>query len=280
MTDTSNPLEQAEISLHEAESLLGADHPDVADRLDDYARLLRQDRQLLDAVNIEARAEAIRKKHGLPSKKPPSINHERQPLIPDWLTDIASSALADMCQWCQGRYWLPRLLLLLWMGQICISSLQDPMYQSIFKGLDLGIHEMGHMVFNPFGEFLSIAGGSLLQCLVPLASMVMFFRQRDYFAIAFAWGWLAINLFDVATYAADARAMELPLVSPFAGGEEPIHDWNYLLSHMHLLNLDTAIATLMRTCATFSMLLCFTLGGWLLWQMATKPKVKQHSGLY
>ncbi|MBY0357306.1 MAG: hypothetical protein K2W82_04825 [Candidatus Obscuribacterales bacterium] len=275
MTDTSNPLEQAELSLREAESLLGSDNPHLADKLDDYARLLRQDgSRLLEAVNIEARAEAIRKKHGLPSKKSQHINHNRQSVIPDELKDIFASVIEDMHKWCQGRYWLPRLLLLLWMVQICISSLQDPMYQSIFKGLDLGIHEMGHMVFNPFGEFMSIAGGSLLQCLVPVISMVMFFRQRDYFAIAFAWGWLAINLFDVATYAADARAMELPLVSPFAGGEEPIHDWNYLLSSMHMLNLDTTVATLLRTFAAFSMLICMLFGSWLLLEMGTKSKTK------
>lgn len=151
------------------------------------------------------------------------------------------------------------------------------MYESIFKGLDLGIHEIGHVVFSPFGEFLAVAGGSILQCLVPIASMVMFFRQRDYFAIAFAWGWLAINLFDVATYAADARIMALPLVSPFAGGDEPIHDWNYLLSHMHLLNLDTTIAMLIRLFAVFSMLLCLILGGWLVVLMTGKSKTKKRS---
>ena len=52
-------------------------------------------------------------------------------------------------------------------------------------------------------------------------------QQRDVFAVAFAWGWLATNLFEVATYAGDAVAMSLPLVTP--GGGHAIHDWNYVL---------------------------------------------------
>ena len=35
----------------------------------------------------------------------------------------------------------------------------------------------------------------------------MFWKQRDLFAIAVAFAWLGTNLFEVATYAADARTM-------------------------------------------------------------------------
>jgi len=37
---------------------------------------------------------------------------------------------------------------------------------------------------------------------------MMFFRQRDYFAIAFCLGWLSTNLVGVGFYMADANAMQ------------------------------------------------------------------------
>ncbi|MCH7911408.1 MAG: hypothetical protein IIB38_17570 [Candidatus Hydrogenedentes bacterium] len=50
-----------------------------------------------------------------------------------------------------------------------------------FSWLNLGFHEIGHIVFSPLGMFMGILGGSLLQCLVPLLSTIMFYRQRDFF---------------------------------------------------------------------------------------------------
>jgi len=64
--------------------------------------------------------------------------------------------------------------------------------------------------------------------LAPVAAAAVFWRQRDWFGIAFCWAWLATNLFSVATYVADARAQQLHLVSPGAGSQdEIIHDWNF-----------------------------------------------------
>lgn len=44
--------------------------------------------------------------------------------------------------------------------------------------LNLGIHELGHMLFRPAGEFLCIAGGTILQLLIPIISVFMFVRQQ------------------------------------------------------------------------------------------------------
>ena len=52
---------------------------------------------------------------------------------------------------------------------------------------------------------------------MPVLSMAMFWRQRDFFAIAVCFGWLSENLFDVATYAGDARSRHLHLITP--GGD-------------------------------------------------------------
>ena len=54
-------LHEAEMALAEAEKAYGPDHAEVADKLLKYATLLRQtQKRTLDAVNIEARARAIR----------------------------------------------------------------------------------------------------------------------------------------------------------------------------------------------------------------------------
>ncbi|MBI3726148.1 hypothetical protein HY251_19640 [bacterium] len=186
------------------------------------------------------------------------------------LAERASLWRADALDWCQGRLWPPRALLLLWVAYAVVRHLKDPMYESIIGPLNFGIHELGHFVFRPFGEFVSICGGSLFQCLVPFIGLAMFLRQRDYFAAAFSFGWLSTNLFYVATYCSDARSMQIPLLSP--GGGDAYHDWNYILDRMGLLRFDHALAFLMRGAAALSALVFLVVGSWLLWHMARGEK--------
>ncbi len=177
----------------------------------------------------------------------------------------------ESIEWCQGRVWFLRLAVLIFFGYVFFNHLNSSSYQSIFKGLNLGIHELGHYIFAFLGRFLEIAGGTLAQCLAPVISMALFFRiQRDFFAVAFCFGWLGTNFFDVATYAADARAMQLPLVSPGGGGGYITHDWNYLLGRMGMLEWDSAIAFLFRAGGVVAMLICLVGGGWLVWNMMRK----------
>ncbi|MEK7395114.1 MAG: hypothetical protein AAB214_21360 [Fibrobacterota bacterium] len=168
----------------------------------------------------------------------------------------------------QGKLWWPRVPLLAWMIWVWVQHTTTDQYQSLAKGLNLGIHELGHMVFAPLGQFMSVAGGTLLQCLVPILGMFMFVRQRDAFAVFFGFGWLGTNFFEVADYVADARTMELQLVSPFAGGDDEItHDWNWLLSHTGLLAQDQGLAGLIRFAGHMSFAVCVAGGVWTLWRM-------------
>jgi hypothetical protein len=180
---------------------------------------------------------------------------------------FSSSLFSWIDECAQGKLWWPRVPLLLWMLWVWAHHVIDHEYQSLAKGLNLGIHELGHIMFIPLGQFISVAGGSMNQCLIPLIGVIMFLRQRDPFAVFFAFGWLGTNLFDVAAYIDDARSMDLPLVSPFSGGEEIIHDWNWLLGHMHLLEYDHAIARVLWLFANASFALCVAGGTWTLWRM-------------
>jgi hypothetical protein len=53
---------------------------------------------------------------------------------------------------------------------------------SLMHNVDLVFHEAGHVVFRPFGRFMTILGGSLAQLLMPLIVMVAFVTtNRDNF---------------------------------------------------------------------------------------------------
>ncbi len=187
--------------------------------------------------------------------------------IKDWFETFFREA----SEWAEGKFGPLRLLLWLFLLYILLRHLMDPMYQSIFKPLNLGIHELGHIIFSPLGQFLMIAGGTIAQCLVPLISFFMFLKQRDFFAITVSFCWMGTNLFSVGGYMADARKMELPLVTPFRG-EEIIHDWNYLFGKLGLLNSDTALGGFVRVLAIMNMVIGLGFGAWLLLKMFKKKK--------
>ena len=175
----------------------------------------------------------------------------------------------DVRQWCRGKWAVARFPL--WAGSFYIlyHYLMDPDYGSVLSPLNLGIHELGHLLCMPFGQLIHIAGGTLIEVLAPFLAMLNFLRQRDYFAISLCFSWLSTILFEVARYVADARARALPLVSPFSFGEDIIHDWNYLLTHWGILEHDQLLAFLIRLAAGMSMIAGLFLGGWILWLMLT-----------
>jgi hypothetical protein len=179
--------------------------------------------------------------------------------------DDARTAVED---WCEERSWAVRAPLVVYLAWAGVQHLRDTDYTSWFGALDLGIHEAGHVVFGMLGgfEFLSVAGGTLLQCAAPIAAAVMFVRQPDYFAAAFCGGWLSMSLYNVATYMADARELDLPLLN--VGGGEADHDWNYMLAALGLLDLDTVLAGLVRVVAFALMWGSVALQAWMLWRMA------------
>jgi len=59
-----------------------------------------------------------------------------------------------------------------------INSATPEIYDSILHGVNLIFHEAGHVVFRPFGRFMTILGGSLLQILVPLVVMLVFLLKE------------------------------------------------------------------------------------------------------
>jgi hypothetical protein len=121
-------------------------------------------------------------------------------------------------------------------------------------GVDLLIHEAGHMIFMPFGHFIMIAGGSLFQVIMPAAFVVYFYKQNKPYQAALVSFWVGESILNVSVYAADSIKMQLDLI----GGPDSIHDWNYLLTETGLLSSTPIIAGLIRLLGTVVILAAAT----------------------
>ncbi len=128
--------------------------------------------------------------------------------------------------------------------------------------VNLPIHEAGHLLFGILARngqveglavATAVAGGTALQLAVPLLLAVYFTHQRHATGTAFCSFFFFENFLNIATYMADARCQQLTLVT-VGDGDNAIHDWFYLFSHMHVLEYDQRIASLVRLLAWVGMM--------------------------
>lgn len=127
----------------------------------------------------------------------------------------------------------------------------DPMQGSFLDMVDLPIHETGHLLFRPFGEFMMVAGGSLFQIIFPavFVGYFAFWRKQPYSA-AIVLFWVGQSIINVYIYANDALVQQLVLTSGFTGSEGSFHDWNYMLTETGLINSTPTIGRLIRFLGT------------------------------
>ena len=126
----------------------------------------------------------------------------------------------------------------------------DPMRGSFLDTVDLPIHETGHLLFRPFGQFLMVAGGSLFQVIMPAIFVGYFVWQRSFYSAAVVLFWVGQSILNVWVYAADAVVMQLVLTSGFTGSEGSFHDWNYLLTTTGLISSTKMVAGIIRFIGT------------------------------
>jgi hypothetical protein len=84
------------------------------------------------------------------------------------------------------------------------------------------------------------------------------------------------NFLYIATYMADARALDLPLVS-VGGGETVDHDWAVMLGAWGLLERDTQIAGFVRMIGWLGMLATVAWLGWRAWRDQDAARVQAAS---
>ncbi|UFS71855.1 hypothetical protein LPW11_06585 [Geomonas sp. RF6] len=132
----------------------------------------------------------------------------------------------------------------------------------------LPFHEAGHVIFGVLGNrFLTVLGGTLGQLLVPLVVICAFLARRNPFAASVGVWWLGESFMDVAIYADDARAGELPLLGGVTGSEvEDYHDWEVMLGKLGWLQYDHLIGRIFYGCGTILILLSLAWGALLLWR--------------
>lgn len=127
-----------------------------------------------------------------------------------------------------------------------------PMQGSFLDMVDLPIHETGHLLFRPFGEFMMIAGGSLFQVIMPAVFVGYFVWKAKFYSAAIVLFWVGQSILNVYVYAADAQVMQLVLLGGFTGSEGSFHDWNYMLSQLGLLESTKTVAGLIRLVGTLT----------------------------
>jgi hypothetical protein len=179
-----------------------------------------------------------------------------------------------MRAWCAGRWWQWRLPLFLVLAAQATRPLRMQGEPHIFAGINFGAHEFGHLFFAFFGEWLTIAGGSLMQLLIPIGAAAVVGRSKDWFGVAVCGLFLAASLGDLSWYIADARARELDLVSfsPDTSG----HDWAYLLRKAGMLRHDLRLARLTKFIGWILVFASSFFAMRLLYWMKTEP-VKSES---
>ena len=148
------------------------------------------------------------------------------------------------------------LVVLTWKVLAQGLSFQGGDVLSFIHGIDLVFHEAGHVIFGFFGEFIAVAGGSLMQVLIPVITTVAFLRTRQWASAAVTLFWTGQSVTDVAIYAADGRARALPLLA-----EGMIHDWHYILGRLGLLQSAEAVGRLIFVLGALTMLAALVLLG-------------------
>lgn len=163
--------------------------------------------------------------------------------------------------------WQPvaRWALIPWLVFYALFLLQAARGSGPFLLMDLvfvPIHEGGHLLFRFFGQWLSVAGGTFLQLFAPFALAVYFTFRRQPQGAAFCAFFFFEQFLPVATYMADARAQQLPLLT-VGDSEYVIHDWNYLFSSLGVLQHDIQIASTVRVLGWLGMIGTMA---WLAWR--------------
>jgi len=102
--------------------------------------------------------------------------------------------------------------------------------------MDVAVHEVGHLLFQPFGELTMLVMGSGTQIAFPLALAAFFLAcRRDVLTGAVLLAWAGEACGDAAVYVADAPFGELPLLGGSGEG-----DWTRILGPEHLSRMHLA----------------------------------------
>ena len=140
------------------------------------------------------------------------------------------------------------------------------MSSSLMHLVLLPFHEFGHILFMPFGEFMTLLGGSIFQVLLPLLLGAYFVvKNRDPFAGALMLWWAAAGILDTAPYIYDAWEPRHVLLTGRTG-DTGAHDFIDTLGDLGLLHKAQALGRATHAVGVLVMLAALAWGAWLLWR--------------
>ena len=140
---------------------------------------------------------------------------------------------------------------------------------SFMHNILLPIHEAGHVIFMPFGEFLMILGGSLFQLALPFGIGVAFIvKKRDNFGAAIGLWWASVSLLDLAPYIYDALHPQLTLIGGGTGANDGPHDWIYLFIRLGQIDNAQRWGAFAHGCGGLFMLVALVWAASILWRQS------------
>ena len=140
-----------------------------------------------------------------------------------------------------------------------------PLMDSFLHNTHLVFHEARHVVFIPFGYFMTISGGTLSQLIMPTVVLGNFLYKQNTFAATVALWCLAHSSMDIAPYIDDAKVQQLILLGGKTGAEAPSsHDWNNILNRLDRLEKCNDYASPAFNFGIFLMLVAFVWGVYVL----------------
>jgi hypothetical protein len=102
--------------------------------------------------------------------------------------------------------------------------------------VNLGFHELGHLLTYPLPELVTAAMGSVSQVIVPVGLAVYFASaRRDLLGAGLCLAWAGGAAQEASVYVADAPFQRLELI----GGE---HDWAFVLGRLEALDAANELA--------------------------------------
>lgn len=119
----------------------------------------------------------------------------------------------------------------------------------IIDTIDLFIHEGGHGIFRILGQFMHFLGGSLIQFIIPVTTIIVFLRTSGPRSLMGTLYWFGQNMINVSIYIADAPKQQLTLISRHA-----MHDWRWLCGYMGIMDSAGDLAAVVAFLGTLSLL--------------------------